>query len=238
MPPIADLAFTAYLLFLLPARQLWQSMRARPPEPGPAPHPMAEDRFARNAGFAGLPLLALSALFIWSGRHPSLLGLAMPVSTLGLWLIAAVCVLLVGIVIGTVIWERGLDETKAAAHRAKVRQTEVLPGSRTACLKSLLLIVLIGPGWELLYRGYLMLVLTPLVGTAGAVVLAALAYGLAHGYYNWKQLGASLVSALLFTLAYVVTGSLWWLIVLHAGLPMMAMLSAHLTLSAPQTAKP
>ncbi len=36
---------------------------------------------------------------------------------------------------------------------------------------------------------------------------------------------ASLISALVFTLAYAVSGSLWWLMILHTGLPLLPLLS-------------
>lgn len=64
----------------------------------------------------------------------------------------------------------------------------------------------IGIGWELLYRGFLLLALAPWLGTWGAVVLAAVAYGAAQGYKSPGQL----------------TGSLWWLMLLHVAMPLTA----------------
>jgi membrane protease YdiL (CAAX protease family) len=74
---------------------------------------------------------------------------------------------------------------------------------------------------QLLYRGFLMLVLTP-----GAVILAALAYGAGHGYKSRGQFAGSIVSAFLFTIGYVLTGSLWWLMLLHMGLPLFGLISS------------
>ena len=77
----------------------------------------------------------------------------------------------------------------------------------------------------MLYRGFLLWWLTPLVGIIGAVVLASLAYGLAHGWKSrWEGLG-SIASAFLFTIGFAVTGSLWWLIAIHTGLPLIALLA-------------
>lgn len=61
--------------------------------------------------------------------------------------------------------------------------------------------------------------MTPNTGVPLAVVLAALAYGAAHGYHNPRYLFGSIAMASGFTTAYALTGSLWWLIVLHASVP-------------------
>lgn len=80
-------------------------------------------------------------------------------------------------------------------------------------------------GWEILYRGFILL-LTPNTGLPIAITISALAYGIAHGYRSPKQLIASIVSAFAFTIAYALTHSLWWLIVIHAGLPLSAVPAA------------
>jgi membrane protease YdiL (CAAX protease family) len=82
------------------------------------------------------------------------------------------------------------------------------------------MVVLVSLGWELLYRGFLLMLLTPVTGAATAIILAALAYGIGHGYEKPSQLIGSIVSAFLFTLAFYYTQSLWWLILLHIGLPL------------------
>ncbi len=53
-----------------------------------------------------------------------------------------------------------------------------------------------------------------------SVLLPALAYGVAHGYRGRTRFIGSIVSALLFTLGFVLTRSLWWLILIHIGLPL------------------
>lgn len=54
-----------------------------------------------------------------------------------------------------------------------------------------------------------------------AVVLAAVSYGAGHGYKSFKQFAGSIGVSLAFTIGYALTGSLWWLIVLHAAAPTM-----------------
>jgi membrane protease YdiL (CAAX protease family) len=86
----------------------------------------------------------------------------------------------------------------------------------------------VGCGWEVLYRGYLLWILAPWIGTLGAVAAASAAYGLAHGVADWRRTVGSLVAAALFTTGYAITRSLWWLMLLHTGLPILgALLTAR-----------
>lgn len=80
-----------------------------------------------------------------------------------------------------------------------------------------------GSGWEILYRGFLLWFLTPLLGIIAAVGLAALAYGVAHGVKDRRMLMASIASALVFTVAFAMTRELWWLMLIHTGLPLIAL---------------
>ena len=83
--------------------------------------------------------------------------------------------------------------------------------------------LVISVAWEVLYRGYLMWMLAPRIRAMFALIVAAAAYGVAHGYQNPKLFAGSLISALIFTTAYAVSHSLWWLVLIHAGLPMLMM---------------
>ncbi len=81
--------------------------------------------------------------------------------------------------------------------------------------------------WDVLFRGYLLLVLTPVLGMPLAVALAAISYGAGHGYKNPRQFFGSIAAAFAFTIGYALTGSLWWLIVLHAAAPVAMLYSAR-----------
>lgn len=69
--------------------------------------------------------------------------------------------------------------------------------------------------------------LHPITGLSGAVVIAALAYGAAHGFKTAKQFVASIVSALAFTVGYAMTSNLWWLMLLHIGLMLLGALASR-----------
>ena len=112
--------------------------------------------------------------------------------------------------------------------RGSAREQEAiaeLPQSRDETLAYLAFTPFAGFGWEILYRGFLLWWLTPLVGIVGAVVIASFAYGLAHGWKNRTRGLGSILSAFLFTIGYAVTGSLWWLIAVHSVLPLIGLLA-------------
>jgi hypothetical protein len=75
--------------------------------------------------------------------------------------------------------------------------------------------------------GFLVSYLMPYLGLAGAVALPTLAYAAAHGYNGARQFGVSIIFAFLFTIGFALTNSLWWLMLVHAGLPLLAALTSY-----------
>lgn len=231
-----DLILAAYLFFVLPGMQLWRSLRKKKKNPAERDAAARKAHFYKTLRFILVPVLAMVALLAWTGRGPGTIGLDMPISTTGQWGLVIVALLFVVGWIGTLIWERSLDEEKSAKYYADLRALEHVPKSPAEFWAFALLTICMGIGWELLYRGFLMLVLIPLTGTVGAVILSAVAYGAGHGYTNPKQFIGSIVSAFLFTIGYVLTNSLWWLMLLHVLLPLLGIGSAYLALSRAQKA--
>jgi len=213
-----ELAFALYLVVILPGQKLWQSLQpAKGPERPRLPA-------YRNSTIRIVILLAiLAALMWWSGRPAAALGLALPLSAAGAWGVAVAFTLFAVMSGGGWLWERKLQGEKLAEYQTKLEKASAsMPQTKQELKAFLLLFIFIGCGWELLYRGFLMMVLTPVTGTASAVALAAVAYGAAHGYQSRGQFIGSIVAALLFTIGYVATGSLWWLMLLHTLLPVHA----------------
>jgi membrane protease YdiL (CAAX protease family) len=155
----------------------------------------------------------MAAAWAIAARPIAQLGLDMPVSRPGLIGLGIAAILLLALlVLGVTIKSRG----KQAA------PPPVSPMPRTPAEWRLFLVSMpvIAVAWELLYRGYLVWAIAPRFGTVAAVLLPALAYGVAHGYRGRVQFVGSIVSALLFTLGFVLTHSLWWLILIHITLPL------------------
>lgn len=69
---------------------------------------------------------------------------------------------------------------------------------------------------ELLYRGFLIWFFAPWLGPIGSAALATLIFGLGHAYQGWRGILRTAALGAVFAAAYIVTGSLWWLIATHA----------------------
>ncbi|HEX3365488.1 CPBP family intramembrane glutamic endopeptidase [Phenylobacterium sp.] len=204
-----DLVLIACLVVLVPAYQLWRSLKRRG-----APKASKLRNYLRTIVMALLLMVPVLAVWIYRGRSWAALGLGLPLAgMIGLGIA----------VIGLAAMAPGMRRMKAADGRPPAA-LDLLPTTRTELAGFVIMSLLIGFSWEVLYRGYLLWALSPSLGTPLAVLVAAAAYGVAHGYKDVKQFAGSLVSALIFTLAYVATHSLWWLMVIHAGLPFLMLL--------------
>lgn len=208
---IAAATLGLLLLIVLPARALLHSRR------GPSKRSLAS-RYARTTVEIAVLLSALMLVAFLTGLTAEDLGLAWPPPRAG-----QIGLVITALIIG------GLATAVLLMHgRRSPREQQALaelPRGRRDTGLYLLFALTAGFGWELLYRGFLLWWLTPLIGLAGAVAAASIAYGLAHG---WKSLGnglGAIGSAFLFAIAFAATGSLWWLIALHIGLPLIALLA-------------
>ena len=86
---------------------------------------------------------------------------------------------------------------------------------------------------EVLFRGFLIWALQPLVGLWLAVALAALLFGAAHAYQGVAGMIRTGLIGLVFTAIVLLSGSLWPAIVLHAAVDAMGGLTAWLILRDP-----
>ncbi len=204
-----DIVLAATLLLALPADRLWSTLRA-----GPRRQRTPMRRYLLTIGELALLLGTLTAQWLLHDRSLAALGLDIPVGTYGLIGLGFAAVVIVALAVTTARMKPGAQAPKEASG------TDIFPQTPTESAAFGVSAIAIGAGWELLYRGYLLWALTPLTGQIGAILLAAIAYGLAHGYKSKVQLGGSIAMALLFTAAYAVTGSLWWLIAIHIALPL------------------
>ena len=176
-------------------------------------------RYLRTITEAGV-LGTAAGLIAWQrGLQPANFGLEWPPGQAGQFglLIAAA---LVGGLLAAVLL---LKPTSAALRDEK--GDAIMPRTAAELRLFLLLTLVIGFAWELLYRAYLLWWLEPLVGVPAAVLLASAAYALAHGWEGWRPVLGSLVSALLFTIGYALTRSLWWLAAIHIALPLVGLLA-------------
>jgi membrane protease YdiL (CAAX protease family) len=215
---VLDLALLAYLLIVLPGLQLHASLGAVKSE---------RTRLSRYI-VTSLRIFVLLALLAtdwwWMGRSAAALGIGTPVNALGQLGLAADFVLVVGCALYAWRMSRR-DPSKLAKQRVDLEGEKLFPETPVETAWLVAMMLLIGAGWELLYRGYLIWALAPAAGIAGAVIVASLAFGVGHGFQSWSRFLGSIVSAFAFTLAYVLTGSLWWLMIVHIVLPLFGLAS-------------
>jgi membrane protease YdiL (CAAX protease family) len=90
--------------------------------------------------------------------------------------------------------------------------------------------VVVGVCEEVIFRGFLIRYLHDLplgLGLPGAILVAAAIFGIDHGYQGWKGILGTGVLALLMTVLFFVTGSIWLPILAHALLDLRVLLLPH-----------
>lgn len=219
-----DGLLTAWLLLFLPAYNGWRGLKPREPEGSKVM------LHWRTVAFGLTPLLILA--LEWTAKHRPItdLGLGAPADPPALVGLGVAFALIAGLGVSSLLSKASAEDDPKAAVMLRI-----LPQARGEWPSFIAFCLTVGVAWEVLYRGYLLWVLSPMVGPAAAVAIAALAYGLAHGVKDFKRVAASLLAAALFTTAYAVTQNLWWLILIHTGLPL---LPALLALRTPKAKRP
>ena len=97
-----------------------------------------------------------------------------------------------------------------------MRQIKILPRSNGEFALFLGVALVAGIWEELLYRGFLIWFLIPYANAAGAIYLSSAAFAIGHLYQGWRGIPRAGAVGLIFAAAYVLSGSLWWLMALHA----------------------
>lgn len=209
----------AYLLLVLPAQNMWRSLR--PKADGPT---RALMRRYWTMIWKTVVMLALLAAGSWQAGYGARdLGFDLPLSNAGAWGMGfAVALFAILLAANRIMERRSAPEKRVEAERKLLASSFPWPRTGPEALAFIVSISLMTAGWEIVYRGFILLWLAPHTGLAAAIAFSAIAYGLAHGYDGPKRLIGSIISAFIFTAAYALTNSLWWLIVIHAGLPLMA----------------
>ena len=213
--PWFDALMLVLLVIVMPLRALANSFGSRRTAANAEPR---LTRYRRSMAIAAALTAGLAAIWIGTGRLASALGFDWPLTTAGVIGLAITGLLLTGLALTA---PRARAPQDPATREAALR---TLPQGALECRWFVAFGLTLGFAWELLYRGYLLWLLAPYIGTVVTIVIAATAYGLAHGYQNPRQLVGSIISAFVFTIAFALTHSLWWLIILHAGLPMIGLL--------------
>ena len=163
--------------------------------------------------------LALFGLWIGAGREWSALGLRF--SDPSRFAVGAV----LGLGIVLLLWwqlrvqlPRVLGGTVTRhALKAQMGQAEALiPGTRRERFWFRLMSLNAGVTEELIFRGFLLWYLEHFVGLPVAVVLTIVLFALAHSYQGLKQLPGIALAAGLMMALYLISGSIWLPMLVHA----------------------
>jgi membrane protease YdiL (CAAX protease family) len=215
-PTSADYAIVAVMVLgavpsvvCLAVRHAWVFRRALP----------GLNRFRRwvNLVEAVLVPLAIAGVWMWQHRPPEMLGLGLPTSTPALIALGLGVAWSIGI--AAHCWSdirhcRTCDECQRE-WREEIIKTY---GRTPTELRRLppYLGVLSAVVEEVIFRGFLIWVLTPLLGVVGAVIAAALCFGIGHAASMRWAFFATCVGLLL-GIVYALTESLWGIMIAHVA---------------------
>jgi membrane protease YdiL (CAAX protease family) len=191
----------------------------------PADADTARVRFYRQSLLLHAAILLLT-LGAWraAGRDWQALGLAVPD---GGRLLAGLAAVFAGL--GLHYWQGAVALRRLEAQRRGIerlgRLDPLMPRTRRELDAFLVLLVVAAGSEEILFRGYLTAYLSSYLPLGVAATASVVAFGIGHLYQGAKGIAQTTIIGAVCMLLYLVTGSLWPGIVLHAGLNIV---SAHI----------
>ena len=206
-----DFILAFALLIAFPAYAICRDFRSK------LPIRDNRNRYLRTILLIGSLLLLLTASWLQHSRDIISLGLSLPttpVALVGFAVGAAILLLLLVAVAKVPLCGDACEQESPES---------ILPRSANELWLFAAFSFVAGFGWEVLYRGFLLFYLIPIVGLPISVAVASVAYGTVHGVRDRRRLAGSVAFAFAFTIGYVLTGSLWWLVLIHIALPLAAM---------------
>ncbi len=169
------------------------------------------------AWYCGLTLV-VAALWLVCERSSQQLGFGYETGR-GFWagfaIVVVACVLLV---IQAVVLRRDPGKLRAMAGQIEPVQ-DIFPRTKQEAREFSALSITAGICEEILYRGYLMAYITSVIAIGGmwpAALVSSLCFGLGHAYQGPKGVLKTGLVGLAMAGLYLLTGSIWLLIVLHA----------------------
>jgi len=151
----------------------------------------------------------------WNGRPLAWLGLGIPIGLYG-WVGLGVDALLALAMASQLVRPlTALKPERLAALRRQMAEIKILPRTQSEFLAFLLVAVTAGVWEELLYRGFLFWFFAG-SGTIASIAISTIVFGAGHLYQGVRGAMRAFLLGLVFALAYAATGSLWWLILVHA----------------------
>jgi membrane protease YdiL (CAAX protease family) len=162
--------------------------------------------------------LALLAGWLWAARPLQWIGVTLPEGT-GAWWTLLVCAVGIAFYVQqarSVAASPDVQASLLAQIESQPNVRMVLPATAREARVFMAVSITAGICEEVLYRGYLLWYLQSLGLGHGAVVVAMVAFGLAHVFQGIRGMVGAVVMGAVFMAVYLLTGSLVAPIVLHA----------------------
>jgi membrane protease YdiL (CAAX protease family) len=170
-------------------------------------------RYWLTTGRAVLVSLVILIDWRWAGRPWATLGFDIPV---GLWGRVGFAVdAAIVVFYAYMLLLRKLTSDRAASARRSLDKLHILPRTPGELAVFCIVAMIASPFEELLFRGFLIWFFAPVAGIWGAVVLSSVLFGVGHAYQGWRGILRTSLIGLAFAIAYVLTHSLWWLMLAH-----------------------
>lgn len=210
---LLDWLFGLCLFLVVPAYHLRNALRQR------AAPASRITRYWSMIGTMAILLLLLLAHFWQRGQGVDTLGLRFDLpSTQRYQLAAAIAVV--------ALWHLGMHaamrligtDPGGAQAFDKIASNQLMPRTGAEARVYVLFVIVIGLGSDLLYRGFLINTLLPMTGAVVAILLASLVDAMTYGYDKPRDIPGNFALALVLGIAFYLSGSLLWIIVLHLGL--------------------
>lgn len=210
---LLDWIFGVCLLVVFPACHLWSAMR-QPPNT-----PTRSARYWSMIASMGVLLLLLLVHAWQRGQGAGSFGLRFEMSATERYLVAGAVafVALWHLILHGALRLIGTDPALEQAF-AKFGRNGLMPRTDAEARLFVLFCIVIGIGSDLLYRGFLITTLLPVSGAVAAILLASLADGLTYGYDKPRDIPGNVALSLVLGIAFYLSQSLLWIMVLHVGL--------------------
>jgi membrane protease YdiL (CAAX protease family) len=181
-------------------------------------------RFWFNIARAVLLSLLVLLDWRWAGRSLSALGLDIPLGIRGRIGLVLDAVLICSFAFA-LLW-RKLPQERVESARRKLDETPFMPETRPQFLLYALMALVASPAEELLFRGFLLWAFAVYGGVWVAALLSSLVFGLGHAYQGWLGLLRTAFIGFVFAIGFVLTRSLWWLMMAHIAVNLLGGLFA------------
>lgn len=214
-----EFALVALALFVLPALSLFYGLRSSNERPVGSDQLVARYLRTMLRGW----VVAGAVVIAWklAGRPFDQLGLGWPPEPLGAAAIA-VAAAAVGVLAWQVTFGFRPSEKDLAGWKRQLDALKLAPRNAREFLVFIPVSVTAGVWEEVFYRGFLMWFFAPLAGVVGSIVISSVIFGAGHAYQGWKGVVRTAFAGAFFATGYALTGSLWWLMILHAAVDVFA----------------